>query len=399
MATPQVSPFTFADLRTPLSVAVNKTNLYNQLSANGFTAALSWEDTSVPSALVEIDADALTNFQQATQAVLYSGFSEWATGDALAEHSRQVYNNQKRTGTRAIMRVRLTDGGAGPFTIDPTAISVSVGDGGLTFDGVLDPTGATGNQINLPLNGSASIYVQATAVGAAYNVAAGTIDTLARGVLPGVSVTNPPDALSAPGSVQGADVEKDDALRARNRTQWGTLGMGSPPIAYENWVRGADVSITRVAVYTNVDMLDPGTVTILIAGSAGALGPTAVLAAQNAVAPATIGGSKIPETARAIVASAVNNVVPVIANLYVQAEYNTTAFHLLVFDAVDAFESALVIGGKISWARLQEVVLSPAGTSAGIITDADWLSPLTDQIQAYYQVAIFDLTQLVFISV
>ena len=399
MATPQVSPYTFADLRTPLSVAVNKSNLYAQLVANGFTAALSWEDASVPSALVEIDADALTNFQQATQAVLYSGFNEWASGDALVEHSRQVYNNTKRTGTRAIMRVRLTDGGAGPFTIDPTAISVSVGEGGLTYDGVLDPTGATGSQLVLPLNGSVLVYVQATAVGAEYNVAAGTVDSFARGVLPGVRVTNPTDALSAPWTIQCADVEQYPSLHARNRTQWGTLGVGSPTIAYENWVRGADVSITRVAVYTNVDMLDPGTVTVLIAGSAGALGPTIVLAAQQAVAPALVGGSKIPETARALVASAANNVIPVVANLYVQAEYNTAAFHQQVFDAVDAFESALAIGAKISWERLQEVILSPAGTSAGIITDADWFSPAADVAQAYYQVAIFDLTQVNFISV
>lgn len=399
MADPVISPYTFADLKTPKDVVTNETALYQALIDNGFTQALSWEDGSTPSALIEIDADALTNFQLATQATLFSGFNDWASGDALTEHSRQIYQNDRRDGTQAIIRLQLTDTGNGPFIFDPTTTAFSQGQGGLLYNGISDPTQSTPQQVTVPLNGSAYVYVEASDVGMKFNAAIGSINTFAKGSLPGVVVTNPSDGQTAAGTVVGSDAEQDPSLQARNRTQWSTLGVGSPPPAYENWARAADVSITRVEVFPNLDLLDPGVVSVIIAGASGGLPPQTVLAAQNNIAPNLVGGTKIPETAKCIVSSAQNNSIPIIANLYIAGAYNTPAFQAQILANILAFQAALRIGAKISWVRVQEVTTEIAGLDPEqILIDADWLSPLQDLVQAYYQVAVFDTTQLNFIS-
>lgn len=400
MAAPPVSPYTFAELRTPRDYATNKAALYQNLIDAGHSSATSWEDGSTPSALVEIEGRALTNFQQAKKNILESGFNEWAEGEALREHAFQVYGNDFREGRRTIARLLLTDTGAGPFKFDPASTAFSVGKGGLLFEGIPDPNVANPPQVEIPLNGSAYVYVQAEDAGAEYNVAVGRVDTFARGILPGVTVTNPSDWLRAPGAVQGANPEGDDSVKRRNRAQWGTLGTGSPLKAYEKWVRDADVQITRVETFRNVDLLDPGTVTIIVAGDAGALPPNVILAAQNAVAPGQVGGDRIPETARAVVTSAVNLTIPVGGTIFVPGEYNTTDFQLRVQANVRAFEKAMRIGARVSRERLLGAALYVAGLDPSVIVDVgDDFFPTADVALLYYQVAVFDLSGLNFVSV
>lgn len=397
-----ISPFSFADLRSPRPRAEVKASIYRDLVDQGFSAEQSWEDGTVPSALIETEAGAIANFELARREELYSGNNEWASGDALTEHSRQVYGNERRSGRRAILRLRLTDGGAGPFTFDPASVSWSVGKGGLLFDGIPDPLLAAGapTSVTVPLNGSAYLYVQAAEEGIAYNVGTGRVDTPARGILPGVSGTNPSDALTAPGARPGADPEGDASLKPRNRAQWFTLGTGSPRPAYEKWVRDADVSITRVETFRNVDLLDPGTVTILIAGDAGGLPPTVVLAAQNAVSAGQVGGARIPETARAVVSSAVNWPILISGIVYVPGEYNSASFRSQVAENVRALERAYRIGAKISSARLKEAVCFVAGLDPDIIvTVSEDFAPGRDVVQPYWGVAQFNLTGLQFVSV
>ena len=397
-----ISPYTFADLQTPRDRATVKLSLYQDMMDQGFASVQSWEDGTVPSALIETEAGAIANFELARREELHSGLNEWATGDALTEHSRQVYGNERRDGKRTIMRLLLTDGGAGPFTFDPSSTSFSVGKGGLLYDGIPNPTLAPGvsSQLTLPLNGSVHVYVSAAKEGIAYNVAVGRVDTFARGVLPGVSVSNPSDALTAPGTVPGADPEGDGSLKPRNRAQWGTLGTGSPRPAYEKWARDSDVAITRVETFRNIDLLDPGTVTVLIAGDAGALPPAVVLTAQNAIAAGQIGGVRIPETARCVVSSAVNVTIPVTGTVYVPGEYNTTAFQTKVFANVRTLEKGYRIGAKISAARLKEAVCFIAGLDPNVIvTVSEDFAPAKDVQQIYYTVAQFDLSGLLFVSV
>ncbi|WP_434127504.1 hypothetical protein, partial [Enterococcus faecium] len=83
----------------------------------------------------------------------------------------------------------------------------------------------------------------------------------------------------------------------------------------------------------------------------------------------------IPETARAVVSSALGNGVAVIATLYVQATFNTPAFQTTVLANLQAYFADLPIGALVSRERIIEVLLYPAGTSSGVITDADMSSP------------------------
>ncbi len=394
-----ISPYTFADLKTPKTPAVNKASILQNLVDKGITAALSWVGESVPNMLVETEADATSNFQFAQQQILLSRFNRWATGEAHTEHSLQVYNNTALEGARLIGRIQLTDTGAGPWQITPASISASVGIGGLQFDGRDDPTGLLTSPITLPKNGSCYVYVQAPEIGAKYNVNVGAINTLARGGLPGVTVTNPSDWLTAAGTVQGSDQESEDQLRARNTAKWGTLGVGSPASAYENWIRSVSPLIKRVKILSNLDMLDPGTVTALIAGDAGAVSPDIVLAVQNLIAPTQIGGGKIPETARFVCASAVNRTIPISASLYVPGALNTPAFLALIQADIAAYQASLDIGPRLSWERVLQVTTNVAGLDPKPIVDEDWNAPVDDTLCAYNEVVVFDVSGIALVSV
>jgi len=389
--------YTFSDLRSPRDVPTNKKYILQQLQAKDFPVA-SWGDTSVPSGLVEVEANTLTEFQTAAKATLDSGFSEFAVDDALTVLSDQLYQNTRLAGQQLIGRLTLTDGGGGPFNFSASSVSFSGGVGNLMFDGIPDPS--TGlDQLTLPRNGTQYVWVRARGVGAKYNLASGTLRNFVRGILPGVAVTNPSNWISVDGAVQGADAEGTDSLRARNRTKWGTLGVGSPPSAYENRARAADSTITRVSVYTNLDLADPGVVSVLLAGAAGGVAPQTVVNVQNAIAPQRIGGPNIPATAKAIAASATNHSIAVSGKLYVAAAANTPAFLAQIGANVSTFEQSLRIGAKVAWARLLEAVTYAAGLDPSIIQDVTDFSPSADVLQSYTQVAKFDLTGLQLISV
>lgn len=399
MSTPVISPYTFADLRTPKDQTVNKQAILQALVDHGHDQVLSYAPEAVPSMHLETEADAITNFQFAQKTIVEGGYNDWATGDALLEHSRQTYDNDPLEGAQTIGSIELTDTGAGPFQITPSSISVSIGIGGLLFEGIDDPTGAVTSPVTLPRNGTCRIFVRAVEVGAKYNAVTGTIDTMARGGLPGVTVNNPSDWLTVTGAVQGADEENPERLRARNPQKWGTLGTGSPQSAYVSWALAASASVTRVRPHTNLDMLDPGTVTLIIAGDAGGVGGSVVQAVQDYIAPAQVGGSRIPEGARCVVASAANNTIAIEATLYVPGELNTSAFLAEIAANVLAFQKAHEIGGKVSWERVMQVVLQVASTDPTKIADVDWVSPVADQQLLYNEVPVFDLSGLTLVSV
>jgi len=384
---PTIVPVSFADLTTPQKAAENKVDLLLELAALGFPA-LSWETGSVPSGLVEIQANAITKFQENQATVALSGLNETAEGEGLTIHAAQVYDNTRQPGLFTIGYVTLTDSGnAGPFTFSATGTSFSRGPGGLLFNGLVDAvTGST--TVTIPQGGSRNVVVQATSVGAAYNVAPGSINFFSRGVLPGVTVTNPVDWLTRYALGQaGTNEETDDQLRDRDRSKWGTLGTGSPERAYRYWAQTASQSVKKVAVFTNLDLFNSGRVDVFVAGNSGAVGPAVVAAVQNYIAPQQVGGSLIPETATCVVSSAVQVNVNVTATIFVQAAYNTATFAAQIDDALLTYFQALDIGAFISTDRVAQVMLSPAGLSPGVILDATVTSPLLNVQLAYNEVA------------
>lgn len=406
-------PVTFADLTTPKTVAENKLILLQQLAAVGF-GALSWATGSVQSGLVEIQASALTDFQTGEKLIAEGGFNSTAAGidtidqsteegralvanlgDSLTLLSDEVYDNQRQTGLPTIGVLTLTDAaGAGPYTFGATSTSFSIGPGGLLYDGVQDYlTGSS--SVTIPLLGSRQILVQSQSVGTAYAQAGvGTINYFARGTIPGVTVTNASNWLTLAGTQQGADVETDARLRTRNTSRWATLGAGSPEASYVYWALTADQQVTRVAVFTNLTIFDPGVVYVILAGSAGAVSGAVVLAVQNYIAPNQTGGLRIPKTARCVVVSAVNYSYTMSVTISIQAAYNTTSFKASLEAGVTAYFAALDIGSFISIERVIEVLLYPAGYSPGVIVDLEITSPspAVDVQLAYNEVAVPTIT-------
>ena len=385
--------YTYAQLISPTDQATHKTEILTALERAGFTGAFTWQSGTSPLAFVETQADATTRFDNAAAILAKGGLNDEAEDETLTVHSDQVYDNQRMIGRRTRGRLRLVDAaGVGPFTFQAESCSFSIGRGGRLYNGY-------GGTVTLPRSGQLLLPVESDGPGAIYALApAGTITYFARGVLPGVTVTNQTDWLAGADAQVGTDDESDARLRTRNRSKWGSLGAGSPESAYKGWALKADPQVQRVAALTNVDMLDPGVVTVLIAGASGALGGGVVAAVQNAIAPAQIGGELIPETARAIVASAVNRTIAISGVIYVQREYNTTAFQQAVASDVASFFADMDIGQLVSWERVLEVVTNRAGISARVIYNVENFLPNADVPLLYNEVAVPSLS-LTYVSV
>lgn len=402
---------TFAQLTAPAAIdsaadpvaalkaarLAKKSVLYVNLEQVGVSGVYSWTTGSVPSSLVEIYAWALTDYDITQAYVALGSLNSTAEDEALDDLSYQVYDNERVGGSFTIARLLLVDdAGAGPWTFQPSTVSYSVGKGGLLYNG-FDFAGS-GLPVTLPRGGKVYVYVKSESTGSQYaQLALGAVNFQARGALPGVSVTNDSTWLSFSGAVAGSSDEADTVLRERNKTKWGTLGTGSPSHAYRNLVLSADPTrITRVETFTNFDILDPGRIDVVIAGPAGAVGPDVVLIGQNAVAPLQIGGDKIPETARAVVTSAVNHTITVSATVYVQKEYNTTEFQAQVAADYATFAGATKIGGGrlgiVSCERLQEILTFRAALAPGIILDVADFLPSQDVPLVYNEVPLIALS-------
>jgi hypothetical protein len=276
--------YTYAQLISPGDQASHKTAILQSLQDAGFTGAFTWQSGASPLAFVETQADSTTRFDNNAAILAKGGLSDEAEDDTLTVLSDQVYDNQRMIGRRTRGRLLLVDAASvGPFTFQAESTSFSIGRGGRLYNGY-------GGTVTLPRGGQLLLNVESDGAGAIYALApAGTITYFARGVLPGVTVTNQTDWLSGAEAQVGTDDESDPRLRTRNRSKWGSLGAGSPESAYRSWALSADPQVQRVAVLANVNMLDPGVATVLIAGASGALGGSVVSAVQNAIAPAQTG--------------------------------------------------------------------------------------------------------------
>ena len=368
--------FTLQQLLNPPSYDATKSDVLTRLEAAGFTSIRSLSPEAGPIAFVETESQTLDSVNQSAAFITASGLNDLAEGDALAELSDQVYQNTKREGTRARLYVTLTDTGQGPYTFDVTTVGFSTGIGGKIFNGVAAETDSFGALVTtktLAKNGTAKVYVDAEQLGAAYNIAANTLQTFYRGVLGGVTVTNPVGSQSDSLGIVGTDPETDSNLQQRNRKQWETLSAGATQGMYEKLARDSDPQITRVAVKTNLDLTDPGLVTVLLASDAGAVGGSVVANAQNAIAPLFTGGSRIPETARAVCVSAANLAVAVAGTVIVDSAYNTQAFlDQINADLASYFKSFFIGGGKLGrvpYERIIGIISYRAGLTNSVVLD------------------------------
>lgn len=401
------TPVTFADVLAPATYDDVKLELLTELTDPALPV-FSWESGSYPSSLIEVQAAAETDYLGAQIVITEGGLNSTAEGDALTVQSHEVFDNDRFLGTNTVGYVRLTDvGNGGPYTFQATTLLLQAGaNSNLRFTGLYAAvTGLVST--TLPRGGSVDVVVKAQDVGVEYSqIGTGTLSFFVSGRIPGVTSQNPSDWLTKYASaVQGTNDEADEALRLRNLGRWDD-GVGSPERVYKDWAVAATENnaaaadrVTRCTVYTGSDIFDPGLINVTIASSVGAVGSGVVTQVQQYIAPAEVGGSRIPETARAVVASAVANNIAVTATLFVQSTYNTAAFQAQVAANLAAYFSDVPIGGLVSAERVVEVLLYPAGVGAGVITDAMMVAPLVDISLAYNEVSVATPVTLTFTSV
>lgn len=396
--------FTVDELLNPPTYDEVKTGVYDGLIAAGFTAIRSYSPESLPVCLVETESAAIDQANQTAAFIVQSGYNSLASGDALTRLSSELYRDTRLDGKRARGFVNIVDTrGVGPRTFSAASVSFSRGISGKQYSGVV--LAGVPDPVVLPKFGTCRVYVEAVAEGAAYNASVGEINTMIRGIIPGVTVSNPANWQLDAFGVAGADAETDASLQRRNTTKWETNSQYKTSTntqgAYEHMARSASVEVTRVRVDTNLDLTDPGRADVTIAGPAGAVSAGTVTTVQLAIAPLQVGGGNIPETAKCVVTSAANLVVAVAGLVIVDATYNNATFKAQIVSDLQTWFGSFTIGGgklgKVSYDRILGILSYRAGLSNNVVLDATGITingGTGDLPIAYNQVPVPDLTGL-----
>lgn len=397
--------FTVSELLNYPSYDDVKQGTFDSLVAAGFTAIQSYAATSLPVALVESESANLDRYNQAGAFIVQSGYNSMAAGDALDRLSSEVYQNVRTPGQRARGFVTITDAkGIGPRTFSAASVAFTRGANGLLYNGVVISATASlpgvADPVTLPKNGSCHVYVEASDIGDGFNASAGEINAMTKGVISGVVVSNPAGWQQDPFGVVGVPAGADPALRQTNVSQWQTLSAGATPGRYENAAL-KNAEVTRVRTDTNLDLTDSGRIDVTVAGPAGAVSPSAVVAIQESIAELQIGGPNIPETAKCVVTSASNLTVSVAGTLIVDPALNTSTFLAQIVSDLQTWFASFLIGGgrlgKVSYDRVIGILTFRAGLTNTTVFDGVGITVnggTTDLALTYNQVPVPNVSGL-----
>ena len=310
--------------------------LLDLLSSVGFSAR-SWQDGSRQLNLVTSFARMYSYVTTLAPRTAEGGFNQYAQGLWLYLLSDSHYDNQVilPVATQGTVALIASSQAAGPQSKAAGEIVIADNQFGFTYR----------NRFAFTLT-PGTIYpmeVEAEVAGSNRDVAPNTI-TIMKTPIAGVSVINPPIAATGTWITRnGADIESDDALRIRNRSKWGTLGVG-PGLAYQHWARMGHQSVRRVYV-DDRNPRGPGTVDVYVAGDSGALASAVVDAVDDYLHGDTDGIDRVATCSDLVTLSAVDDIVNVTANVYVLAQFNNQATYTAISDAITAYFKQLPIGG------------------------------------------------------
>ena len=270
----------WADIRE-LSVDECKADILSMLSLLGFSAT-SWQEGSVPAALVQIGALVWSRTSAVAVALRDMAHNDTATGDTLTRLSASVFDNARTGAVAAEYTIRVScSAAAGPYTIALGGLVVT--DGTHTYRNVDD--GDTAYPHTLASGTLVALQFQAETPGAASSVTATDIDTLVT-ALAGVTLSGQTQLVA------GVDAESDVSLRARNRSKWGSLAIDAVKLGVTNLVLDTVPGITRVAVDdSNPD--GPGTFRVYCASKYGTAAGADVTAARTAVRARVFDGGNV----------------------------------------------------------------------------------------------------------
>lgn len=357
-------PVTLSDLTTPISVDEAEEALLGVLATAGFPAS-AWQPFSVGRTLVRGVAHVWSDASELVASLAAAGFVPLASGawlDALAEG---LYDEERIAAAATVGTLTLTDAGGGPHVIAVGQLR-ALSDAGYYY---VNTTGGT-----LTLGGTLGLTFTAEAPGAAYNAAGGTITQLATPLV-GVSVA----ASSTWITSSGRDEETDAELRSRLIAKWGTLGTGSPALAYESWVRTGAPNVTRVTI-NDANPRGPGTIDIYAATNSGPATSGDVALAQAYV------DARRPLGSDPLVIAPTAYPVTIAATVYVRAAYMTAA-QVAIAAALSEYGAALDIGGVVYVSQIVETIMAVAGVRNCSVT-----SPAADLVIGSSSLAVLSLS-------
>lgn len=327
----------------------------------------SWQSGSTPRTFVELDAEGLADVSATLAAIAAGGYVSTARGAWLTLLAREVYGLERKPAVQCQRQVELSDAaGQGPFSISPGDFTVASGE--LRFTNV---DGGT-----LTLNGTLTLTVAAESPGSAYNLPGGSLVRFAVGALPGVTITDPGTITQ-----QGVDLETDESLRGRCRRRWAELAVGGTEDAYRNWALAASDQVTRVGVLAG----GAGTVTLTLAGPAGAVTQDVIDAVDAALASKVILGMMLG------VQSAVANDIDIVGTVRVRAASQATAT-AAIDAALRDLEMNTPVGGERGFAFVsRERIIAAIAGAAGVL-DLTLTTPAADVALAYNEVPAFTIT-------
>lgn len=322
------------DLLGPLTTEETKASIYAVLTVLGVRPA-EWRPGDPEAAIVHsVAATVATLWTRWVTPVIGSGFLDWAIGPGLQATAKQVYNvdfipaafaSGEWTGTNAGIST------AGPFA--PGDLVFAHSTSGKTYRNTSTVSFLPATPLTIP--------IEAVERGTASDAAPGAI--VLQTVVLGLTGSN---ALS----VLGQDDEEPSRLRNRCRLKLGALSPNGSASAYEyvaltptdpngRWDHG--VTVTRAKVSSDSST---ATVSVLLAGNAGALTGGEVTAVNLAIQTTVV-----PEAITCTVASATGVAIPVTYTLYVltTAGYSAPEVEALVDDALVTLFRALTIGGTV----------------------------------------------------
>jgi len=377
-------PLTLAQLTKVVTEEEALELLLGELQALKINAR-AWQEGSVPLTLVRVFARTYANFTEVVRQLTEAGFNETSTGEFLDLFSKSHYRNGRKpaVSTEGLVRMTASSTSPGPFSFGASELVFADSITGQAFRNV-DPGLINANE-------SVDLLVRAEAPGSVGDVATNTI-TVMRTPLAGVSADNPlPSGATSWITKNGSDVESDEALRERNASKWGSLGIGSPALAYQHWALEAHESVRRVWV-DDQNPRGPDSLDVYIAGDAGAISSVAVEAVNTFFTGDVDGLRRVAFGADLQVKSANRLDLPLRGTVYIQSSYNTRATQLEVVRRLRDYFKLLPIGGtRITVDAAGRVILGElfrAMLSVTGVRNVQFTSPQADREVRANQVVV-----------
>jgi hypothetical protein len=311
-----------------------KQSCLDYLSAVGF-AASSWQEGSVPLAMVELTAEVWSQLSNVAVFMKTMAMNDTSSGDALTQYSSSQYDNVRNQATSARRRTALSCAAtSGPYTFNVGDLVLEHADG-PTYRNVDD--GVTVYPVTLPSGGSLTgLIFEAEVAGSAANKNEQTVTKLVT-TRAGVTVSS--DLIER----VGLDAETDPRLQVRNKTKWSLLTRFEliRDAVIQLALSAAD-GITVVAV-DDQNPRGAGTFDVYIAGDTSTAGVDDVAAAQ-ALIDRFVMGSGAPEPRDKVIA-ATEQPLDVTATIYFQGSFSQIDLETATVNALLELIKAIPLGG------------------------------------------------------